>query len=93
MPALPKWCMDKPQGSAQKLLLLFVTTFMQVNHNYTPETNHISRVYSVATVLYLQFVLLTYNVVSYVECFVLSNIQERISQLFHFKSYKFIHDI
>jgi hypothetical protein len=30
---------------------------MQVTYNYIPETNHISRVYSVAAVLYLQFVL------------------------------------
>jgi len=30
---------------------------MQVIYNYTPETNYVSRVYSVAAVLYLQFVL------------------------------------
>jgi len=30
---------------------------MQGNYNYTPETNHVSNVYSVAAVLYLQFVL------------------------------------
>ena len=27
------------------------------NYSYIPETNHVSRVYSVAAVLYLQFVL------------------------------------
>jgi hypothetical protein len=32
-------------------------TFMQCIYNYIPETNHVSRVYSVAAVLYLQFVL------------------------------------
>jgi hypothetical protein len=60
MPALPKRCLTKPQGSAQKkilLLLLFVTTVMQGIYNYIPETTHVSRVYSVATVLYLQTVL------------------------------------
>jgi hypothetical protein len=30
---------------------------MQGIYNYIPETNHISRVHSVAAVLYLQFVL------------------------------------
>jgi len=30
---------------------------MQGIYNYTPETNHVSRVYSAAAVLYLQFVL------------------------------------
>jgi len=30
---------------------------MQNIYNYTPETNHVSRVYSAAAVLYLQFVL------------------------------------
>jgi len=30
---------------------------MQVIYNYIPETNHISRIYTVAAVLYLQFVL------------------------------------
>jgi hypothetical protein len=29
---------------------------MQGIYNYTPETNHVSRVYSAAAVLYLQFV-------------------------------------
>jgi hypothetical protein len=33
------------------------TTFMQNIYNYIPETNHVSRVYSGAAVLYLQFVL------------------------------------
>jgi hypothetical protein len=32
-------------------------TFMQCIYNYIPEANHVSRVYSVAAVPYLQFVL------------------------------------
>ena len=35
-------------------MLLFIT-FMQGISNYIPETNHVSRVYSVAAVLRLQF--------------------------------------
>ena len=35
------------------LLLLLVTTFVQGIYNYIPETNHISRVYSVAAILSL----------------------------------------
>jgi len=30
---------------------------MQAIYNYTPETNQVSRVYSVAAILYLQFLL------------------------------------
>jgi len=30
---------------------------MYVIHNYIPETNHVTRIYSVASLLYLQFVL------------------------------------
>jgi len=43
---------------------------MQVIYNYIPETNHISGVYSVAAVLYLQ---LCYNVIfiHHEKCFVL----------------------
>jgi hypothetical protein len=37
------------------LLLLFITC-MQVIYIYIPETNHVSGVYSVATALYLQFI-------------------------------------
>ena len=37
---------------------ILVITFMQGIYNYTAETNHVSRVYSVAAVLCLQFVLL-----------------------------------
>jgi hypothetical protein len=36
------------------IIIIIITTFMQVIYNYMPETNHI---YSVAAVLYLQFVL------------------------------------
>ena len=35
---------------------LFIT-FMQCIYNYIPETNHVSRVYSVVAILYLQFIL------------------------------------
>jgi hypothetical protein len=37
-------------------IVTFVTPFMQGIYNYTPETNHVSRVHSVAAILYLQFV-------------------------------------
>jgi hypothetical protein len=37
--------------------VISVITCMQGTYNYIPETNHFSRVYSVAAVLYLQFVL------------------------------------
>jgi hypothetical protein len=39
------------------IIAIFVITFMQGIHNYIPETNHLSMAYSVAAVLYLQFVL------------------------------------
>jgi hypothetical protein len=38
------------------LIILFIT-FMQGIYKYVPETNYASRVYSVAAVLYLKFVL------------------------------------
>jgi hypothetical protein len=38
-------------------LLLLSYTLMQGIYNYVPETNRVSRVYSVAAVRYLQFVL------------------------------------
>jgi len=59
MPALSKWCLAKLQGFAKKVIIILIigTTFMQGIYNYIPETNHVSRVYSDATVLYLQFVL------------------------------------
>jgi len=38
------------------LLLLCVIAFMQGMYNYIPETNHVSSVYSIAALLYLQFV-------------------------------------
>ena len=43
---------------------------MQGIYNYIPETNHVSRVYSVAEILYLQFIAKC-NVISHVQCFVL----------------------
>jgi len=39
------------------VVIIPVITFMQGMYNYTPETKHVSRVYSVAAVLNLQFVL------------------------------------
>jgi len=39
------------------LLLISDTTFMQCIYNCIPETNRVSRVYSVAAVMYLQFML------------------------------------
>ena len=40
------------------IIFILVIIFMQSTYNYVPETNHVSRVYSDAEVLYLQFVLL-----------------------------------
>jgi hypothetical protein len=39
------------------IIIILVITFMQGIYNYIPETNQVSRVYSVAAVLYLHFVL------------------------------------
>jgi len=39
------------------IIIIHVTTFMQGIYNYIPDKNHVSRVYSVAAVLNLQFVL------------------------------------
>ena len=39
------------------IIIIPVITVMQGIYNYIPETNHVSRVYSVAAVLYLQSVL------------------------------------
>jgi hypothetical protein len=39
------------------IIILLVITFMQGIYNYMPETNHVSRMCSVAAVLYLQPVL------------------------------------
>ena len=39
------------------VIIILVITFMQDIYNYMPETNHVSRVYSIAAVLYSQFVL------------------------------------
>jgi len=38
------------------ITIILFNTFMQGIYNYIPETNHVSRVYSVAAVLHLQFV-------------------------------------
>ena len=40
------------------LIIMLIITFMQGIYNYIPEKIHVSWVYSVAAVLYLQFVLL-----------------------------------
>ena len=37
------------------IIIILVFAFMQGIYNYIPETNHVSMVYSVASVLYLQF--------------------------------------
>jgi len=39
------------------IVIVIIITFMQCIYNYTPATNHVSRVHSVAAVLYLQSVL------------------------------------
>ena len=39
------------------IIIVIVTNFMQGIYNYIPETNLVSTVYSVAAVLYLQFIL------------------------------------
>jgi len=39
------------------IINIHVIPFMHGIYNYIPETNHVSTVYSVAAVLYLQFVL------------------------------------
>jgi hypothetical protein len=38
------------------IIIILVITFMQGIYNYIPETNRVSRVYSVAAILYLQLV-------------------------------------
>ena len=40
-----------------RLLLLLLITFVLCIYHYVPETDHVSRVYRVSAVLYLQFVL------------------------------------
>ena len=42
---------------AQIIIIIIFITFMQDIYNYTPDTNRVFRVYSVAGVLYLQFLL------------------------------------
>jgi hypothetical protein len=39
------------------IIIIFVITFMQGIYNYISETTHVSGLYSIAAVLYLQFVL------------------------------------
>jgi hypothetical protein len=49
------------------LLLLLFIIFMQGIYNYVPETSHVSSVYSVAAVLYLQIIYATRNVTCHVK--------------------------
>ena len=53
------------------VILLIIIILMQGIYNYIPQTNHVSRVYSVAAVLYLQFVLHVMSPVKYVYVFLL----------------------
>jgi len=39
------------------IIIIIITTFMQDIYNYIPGTRHVYRVYSVAAVLFLHFVL------------------------------------
>jgi hypothetical protein len=39
------------------IIIIIIITFMQGIYKYIPETNHVSRVYSVADLMYLQFLL------------------------------------
>jgi len=39
------------------IIIILAITLMQGIYNYIPETSHVLRIYSVATVLYFQFVL------------------------------------
>jgi hypothetical protein len=53
---------SKLRGNCPRIIIIIiiitpVITFMQGIYNYIPETNHVSRVYLVVAVLYLQFVL------------------------------------
>ena len=61
------------------IIITLVITFMQGIYNYVPETNHVSRVYSVAAFLYFQFVLrvmLCYVMLCYVMlCYVISPVK------------------
>ena len=53
-------CPYMPSGRQQLISLPIIIpaiTLMQSIYNYISETNHVSRVYSIAAVLYLQFVL------------------------------------
>jgi hypothetical protein len=39
------------------IIIIIIITFMQDIYNYIPETNHVSRAYSVAAVRFVQFLL------------------------------------
>lgn len=39
------------------IIIILVITFMQGTYNFKPETNHVTRVYRVAAILHLKFVL------------------------------------
>ena len=37
------------------IIIILVIAFMQSIYNYIPETNHVSRIYNFATILWLQY--------------------------------------
>ena len=39
------------------IIIILVINFIKGIYSYVPETDHVSRIYSVAAVLYLQFLL------------------------------------
>jgi hypothetical protein len=47
----------KTSNMCKVIIIILVITIIQGIRNYTPEINHVSRVHSVAAVLYLQSVL------------------------------------
>jgi len=49
------WSVGSPKKWIIFIIILFVFNFMQCIYNYIPETNRVSRIYSFAAILYLQF--------------------------------------
>jgi hypothetical protein len=43
------------------VVIILVITFMHGIYSYIPETNHVSRIYCVAAVLYIQFVVMVFT--------------------------------
>ena len=54
-------CQHLTMNDIEIIVIILFIAFMQGIYNYIPETNHVSRVYSVAAVLYLQL--------CYTECY------------------------